>query len=57
MNTYLVTKHVIYPPLTIEAKTSDQAKRLACHIHGVRPSDYFCGISCYQAKKIQGGPQ
>lgn len=56
MSTYIVTKHGVRQPLTVQASSSDQAKRIACQIHGCWPSDAWCGISAYRAQKIKEAP-
>ena len=41
---------------TIEAKTGEQAKRKYCREWAhVSPSDYWCGMTLYQAKKVKEG--
>ena len=37
----------------IVAKNSDSAKRNFLKSKGIRPSDYFCGLSNTSAKKIK----
>jgi len=38
--------------ITVEAKNSTQAKRKACKIWELKPTDYWCGITSLKARKI-----
>lgn len=50
-------KYLIISPgereITIEANNSTQAKRKACRIWGISPSDCWCGISALKALQIK----
>ena len=37
----------------VEAASSDQAKRAFCREYGIRPSDYFCGLSALRARRLK----
>ena len=39
--------------LHIWAASSDQAKRIFCKEYGIRPSDYWCGLSALTARKLK----
>jgi len=47
-NEYLIGERKI----TIEAKTSNQAKRKACKYWRIKPSDKWCGINSLKASMI-----
>ncbi|CEP67136.1 Uncharacterized [Moorella glycerini] len=38
--------------LVVEARDSSQAKRLACKKWGIKPSDYWCGVTSLKARKV-----
>lgn len=52
MYTYIVT-HRSHGPFTIQAKNATQAKRIACKMCGLNPSDYWCGVSCFFAQRVK----
>lgn len=52
MYTYEVT-HWSRGSLTVQANNATQAKRIACKIYGLNPSDYWCGVSNFAAKRIK----
>lgn len=52
MYTYIVT-HWSRGTLTVQAKNATHAKREACKIYGLNPSDYWCGVSCFSAKRVK----
>lgn len=39
--------------ITIDAKNSTQAKRIACKVWGILPGDTWCGISVLKAKLVK----
>lgn len=39
--------------LHIMAATSTQAKRIYCQIKGIKPNDYWCGVSTLTARKLK----
>ena len=39
--------------ITVNAKDSAQAKRLACKYWGIKPGDPWCGITAMKAKKLE----
>lgn len=39
--------------LNILAKTSERAKRIYCQIRGIRPGDYWNGITTLKARKLK----
>lgn len=39
--------------ITVNAKDSAQAKRLACKFWGIKPRDPWCGITAMKAKKLE----
>ena len=49
---YKVVSHMLEQEAIVEAKDSAQAKRKACKLWGVSPSDEWHGISTMQAKKL-----
>lgn len=52
MYTYIVKSHS-RGPLTVQANSSTQAKRIACKMYGLNPSDYWCGVSCFSARRVK----
>lgn len=48
---YLVN-HWSRGSITVQAKNATQAKRAACKIFGINPSDFWCGLSCFTAHRI-----
>ena len=50
--TYTVT-HWTHGTLTVQAKNSDQAKRIACKFYGLKASDLWCGMSCFTARRVK----
>ena len=38
--------------LHVWAASSDQAKRIFCKEYGIRPGDYWCGMSTLTARKL-----
>ena len=51
-NWYIVTKRSDETQRIVSAKSGDAARRQVCRGRGVSPSDYFCGISNYHARRI-----
>jgi len=49
---YKVVSHMLEQEIVVEAKDSAQAKRKACRLWGVSPSDEWHGISTMQARKL-----
>lgn len=51
MEMYEIKKHghIVYH---IRAKSGSAAKRIACKRDGVSPSDSWCGLSTYSARKV-----
>ena len=51
MEMYEIKKHghIVYH---IRAKSGSAAKRIACKRDGVSPSDSWCGLSTYSARKM-----
>ena len=39
--------------LHIRAASGGQAKRVFCTIYGIRPGDYWCGVSALTARKLK----
>lgn len=50
---YRVISPMLEEEVIIKAKNATQAKRKACHIWGINPSDAWHGISTMQAFKIK----
>ncbi len=48
MHTYIV-EHGLSGKTTVTAPNATAAKREVCRIYGIRPSDYWCGISNMRA--------
>ena len=51
MYTYVVN-HWSRGSITVEAANATQAKRVACRLYGIKPSDSWCGLSCFTAHRI-----
>ena len=51
MNTYKVTSPSDRE-IIIKAKSSKEAKTLACKFWGIKPSDKWCGITALKAIKL-----
>jgi hypothetical protein len=49
---YKVVSHMLEQELIVEAKNATQAKRKACRLWGIIPSDEWHGISTMQARKL-----
>lgn len=49
---YKVVSHMLEQELTVEAKNATQAKRKACRLWGISPSDEWHGISTMHARKL-----
>jgi|GEM_PF-980436 hypothetical protein len=49
---YKVVSHMLEQEAVVEAQNSTQAKRKACRLWGVSPSDEWHGISTMQARKL-----
>ena len=52
MYTYIVS-HWSRGTLTVQAKNATEAKRIACKIYGLKPSDFWCGLSCFTARRLK----
>jgi len=49
---YKVVSHMLEQELIVEAKNATQAKRKACRLWGISPSDPWHGISTMHARKL-----
>ena len=49
---YKVLSPMLEDEIILEAKNSSQAKRKACRLWGISPSDPWHGISTMQARKL-----
>jgi len=49
---YKVVSHMLEQEAVVEARDSAQAKRKACKLWGVSPSDRWHGISTMQARRL-----
>ncbi|MEG6613729.1 hypothetical protein V6C42_12815 [Pseudoclostridium thermosuccinogenes] len=50
-------KYIVTSPsereITVDAKNSTQAKRIACKAWGIRTSDKWCGMSALRARRVK----
>lgn len=51
LNLFEISKHG-HITQHIWAKTGTAAKRCACSNDGIKPNDYWCGLSTYSARKM-----
>lgn len=49
--TYAVS-HWSHGTVIVAAKDSTQAKRKVCRFWGIKPNDYWCGMSCFTARRL-----